>query len=136
MPYLTVEEIKKNIGVIENDSQKDIGGSRFVGSTDTNRALKYLPKDSVILECGPAFGTFTEFLQKNGYAHIHLLDFVDVLHHGDRKKNPTPNTMSKSAVPVAMAASLIKDSFSATAFGISPAKPACICGWYEGRFIP
>ena len=85
MPYLTVEEIKKNIQLIENDSQRDIGGSRFVGSTDTNRALKYLPKDGQILECGPAFGTFTQFLQQNGYRHVHLLDFVDTLHLGDRK---------------------------------------------------
>ena len=84
MPYLTVEEIRKNISVIETDNQRDIGGSRFVGSTDTSRALKYLPKDGSILECGPAFGTFTEFMQKNGYTHIHLLDFVDALRRGDR----------------------------------------------------
>ena len=84
MPYLTAEEIKKNIQLIENDSQKDVGGSRFVGSTDTVRALKYLPKDGKILECGPSFGLFTDFLQKNGYKHIHLADFVDVLHSGDK----------------------------------------------------
>ena len=86
MPYLTVEEIRKNIDLIDNDNQRDMGGSRFVGSTDMNRALTYLPKDGQILECGPAFGTFTEFMQQNGYQHIHLLDFVDALHRGDRTK--------------------------------------------------
>lgn len=86
MPYLTVEEIKKNKDLIESDNQKEIGGSRFVGSTDIKRALQYLPKDGKILECGPAFGTFTAFMQKNGYRHIHLLDFVDTLHGVDRVK--------------------------------------------------
>lgn len=86
MPYLTVEEIKKNIEVIRKDNQQEEGGTRFVGSTDTNRALKYLPKDGNILECGPVFGTFTKFLQDNNYRHIHVLDFVDVLEHARRNQ--------------------------------------------------
>lgn len=84
MPYLTVEEMRKNIGVIEGDNQQEEGGTRFAGSTDTVRALKYLPRDGNILECGPVFGTFTKFLQDHGYRHIHVLDFVDVLSHARR----------------------------------------------------
>lgn len=85
MPYLTVEEMKKNISVIKQDNQQEDGGSRFVGSTDTKRALTYLPRNGQILECGPVFGTFTKFLQDHGYEHIHVLDFIDVLEHAQRE---------------------------------------------------
>ena len=83
MPYLTVEEIRKHKGLVEKDNQLEMGGTRFVGSTDTNRALKYLGRDDTILECGPAVGTFTVFLQQQGYRHIHLLDFVNMLQSVD-----------------------------------------------------
>ena len=84
MPYLTVEETKQHIDLFEKDNERVTGGTRFAGSTDTNRALAYLPKEGQILECGPAWGTFTEFMQSNGYKHIHLLDVVDVLGRGNR----------------------------------------------------
>ena len=60
------------------------GGSRFAGSTDTGLALKYLGKDGVILECGPSIGSFTKFLQEQGYRGIHALDFVDAMIFPDK----------------------------------------------------
>jgi hypothetical protein len=46
----------------------------------------------------------------------------------ERKKAKTPKRMSTVAMPVAHAASLMIESFSAIAFGMSPAKPTRISG--------
>lgn len=68
----------------EEDDVEKKGGSRFFGSVDIDLALKLLRKDGMILECGPASGIFTNVLQENGFKHIDLLDFVDVLMCPDR----------------------------------------------------
>lgn len=84
MPYLTVEEMRKNKKFMEDDQDLDQGGTRFLGSTDTDLALKLFSKDERILECGPASGMFTKVLQGNGFTHIYALDFLDVMVFPDR----------------------------------------------------
>lgn len=90
MPYLTVEEMRKNVDFVKNDlggeESQEEGGSRFVGSTDAKLALTHFPKSGAILECGPASGRFTKFLQDNGFANIHVLDFVDIMTFPNRSK--------------------------------------------------
>jgi SAM-dependent methyltransferase len=49
-------------------------------------ALEYFSKDGPVLECGPIFGSFTEYLQKHGFTDIHVLDFVNLLRFPDPKK--------------------------------------------------
>ena len=83
-PYLTVEEMRKHPDLIE-DLPKTGWGKRFEGSAAPDVALRYLPKDGKILECGPVFGAFTRFLQTNGYEDIHAVDFVNLLHFSDPK---------------------------------------------------
>ncbi|MDP3770242.1 MAG: methyltransferase domain-containing protein [bacterium] len=89
MPYLTVEEMRKNVDFVkkglDTEIDKEEGGSRFVGSTDADMALKLFRKDGAILECGPASGRFTKVLQDNGFNNIHVLDFVDIMTFPDRK---------------------------------------------------
>ena len=89
MPYLTVEEMRKNIEFLKKDILGEgnwrEGGSRFAGSTDANLALKLFHKEGTILECGPAGGMFTKILQDHGFRHIHALDFADVLIFPDRQ---------------------------------------------------
>jgi len=90
MPYLTVEEMRKNTEFVKNElnSEESIGsgGSRFVGSTDADLALEKFPKEGKILECGPASGMFTKFLQDNGFKDIHLLDFINIIKFPDFSK--------------------------------------------------
>ena len=43
-------------------------------------------------------------------------------------------TMSAVAMPVAVTASEMSESFSAFAFGMSPPKPTFICGWNVSGF--
>ncbi len=89
MPYLTVEEMRKNVEFVKkelsNEESIGEGGSRFVGSTDADLALHFFPKEGKILECGPASGMFTKFLQDNGFKDIHVLDFIDIMVFPDRK---------------------------------------------------
>lgn len=82
--YLTVEEMRNFADTFKRDPTRDDGGTRFLGSTDVELALKYLAREKPVLECGPSLGKFTEMLQKHGYADIHALDFVDMLHFPDR----------------------------------------------------
>jgi SAM-dependent methyltransferase len=84
-PYLTVEEMRSAPRLIE-EGPRPGGGSRFEGSTNPEMALKYLPKDGAILECGPVFGTFAQFMLERGYTNWHALDFVNLLHLPDRSK--------------------------------------------------
>ena len=49
-------------------------------------------------------------------------------HQGERKKKTTPPRSKTKAKPVAQAASLTRESFSAMALGMSPAKPTFIAG--------
>jgi len=84
MPYLTVEELRKNKTMREDVSPD--GGTRFRGTTEPRLALKYFSKDGQILECGPHFGMFTKFLQDNGFIKIHLLDFYDALTFVEKNK--------------------------------------------------
>lgn len=86
MPYLTIEEMRDNADLLKQDVNMETGGSRFSGSTDTDVALQYLPRDGKILECGPSIGSFTRFLQKQGYRDIHALDFTDAFLYGDKTK--------------------------------------------------
>jgi len=83
-PYVTVEELKRNPDLLEV-RRDDKGGARFVGPTDIELGLKYLPKDEPVLECGPMFGKFLKVLQDEGYKKVHGLDFVDMLYFPDRK---------------------------------------------------
>ena len=85
MPYLTVEEMRKNKELVKKDVDMDQGGSRFLGSTDADLALKLFRKEGAILECGPASGMFAKVLQDNGFKNIHALDFVDVMTFPDRR---------------------------------------------------
>lgn len=85
MPYLTVEEMRKNKEFMGGDQDLDQGGTRFLGSTDAELALKLFSKDGCILECGPASGMFTKVLQDNGFTDMHALDFLDVMIFPDRK---------------------------------------------------
>jgi SAM-dependent methyltransferase len=84
-PYVTVDEMRRAPRLIE-EGPRPSGGSRFEGSTNPEMALKYLPKDGAILECGPVFGTFIRYMQDHGYSNWHALDFVDLLHFADRSK--------------------------------------------------
>lgn len=86
MPYLTVEEMRENAELLKQDNKLEEGGSRFFGSTDTATALKYLPKNGKILECGPSVGSFTHFLQEEGYRDVHALDFTDAMLFADKAK--------------------------------------------------
>ena len=86
MPYLTVEEMRAHEDMLKQDVNMDQGGSRFSGSTDTELALKYLPKNGRVLECGPSIGSFTKFLQEQGYRDIHALDFTDAMTFPDKSK--------------------------------------------------
>ena len=84
MPYQTIEELRKNPYL--SDNVVESGGTRFEGSTHPPTALKYLPKNAPVLECGPVYGKFTEFLLESGYQDVHALDFYDVLRFVDRGK--------------------------------------------------
>lgn len=86
MPYLTVEEMRENADLLKQDTNMEEGGSRFSGSTDTGAALQYLSKNGKILECGSSIGSFTRFLQEQGYRTIHALDFTDALLFGDKAR--------------------------------------------------
>lgn len=86
MPYLTVEEMRENAESLKRDNRLEDGGTRFFGSTDTDAALKYLPRDGKVLECGPSVGSFTRFLQEQGYHDVHALDFTDALLFPDKTK--------------------------------------------------
>ena len=68
------------------DAPKAGGGTRFEGSTNARFALKYLPKDGKILECGPVFGAFAKFMQDNGYQNWYALDWVNQLRFPDVSK--------------------------------------------------
>jgi len=83
MSYLTVEELRK---LRPKDKSSEDGGSRFLGSTEPDLALKYLKKDGVILECGSHLGMFTRILQERGFCNIHTLDFYDALVFPEREK--------------------------------------------------
>ncbi len=82
--YITVEEMRAHpewVREIDNG-----GGTRFRGTTEPSLALKYFPKNGAVLECGPQSGTFTKFLQDNGFSNIHAVDFYDALEIPDRAK--------------------------------------------------
>jgi len=83
--YLTVEEMRR-FRLQTEERPSETGGTRFQGSTTPDLALQLLPRDGVILECGPHFGMFTKFLQEHGFQNIHALDVVDVLHFSDRRR--------------------------------------------------
>ncbi len=89
MPYLTIEEMRQNREFLRQEEKKDLethGGSRFVGSTDVETALKYFSANDKILECGPSAGVFMKLLQDRGFKNLHALDLVDVLICPDRSK--------------------------------------------------
>lgn len=115
MPYLTVKELRENAHKLKTDGSYEKGGTRFVGTTEPRLALKYFPKkDGKILECGPAFGSFTKYLKDNGYKNIYLLDFYEALSFVKKEDFPFHEIdFNKEAMPYA-------DGFFAgvTAWGI------------------
>ena len=97
MSYLTVEELRK---VQPKEGIRQDGGSRLIGSTEPQLALRYFPKEGKILECGPHLGMFTKFLQENGYSNLHLLDFFDALAFPQKDKLTFHQTdFNKDAMP-------------------------------------
>ncbi|MEK7082996.1 MAG: class I SAM-dependent methyltransferase [Patescibacteria group bacterium] len=88
MSYLTVEEMRNNREFMAGDKNLDEGGTRFLGSTEADLALKLFPKEGRILDCGPASGMFIKVLQDNGFKHIHALDVIDTMIYGDRAQFP------------------------------------------------
>ena len=87
MPYHTVQELRALAGK-KGEKPTDSGGTRYIGTTDPEIALKYIPKTASILECGPHFGMFTKYMADHGYHDIHLLDFFDALHFVSKNNYP------------------------------------------------
>ncbi len=84
-PFVTVEELRRDSTLLL-EPKGDWTGPRFEGSTTTSLVEKYCPKERPILECGPIWGKFTEWLQNYGYRDVRVLDFADMLRWGDRAK--------------------------------------------------
>lgn len=82
-PYVTVEELRRNPALLL-EPRGDWAGPRFEGSTTKSLVEKFCPKEQPILECGPIWGKFLEWLQERGYCNVHALDFVDMIRWGDR----------------------------------------------------
>lgn len=78
--YRTVEEMRRDPSRIEAPERwSATGGTRFERSTEPSLALKYFAKDRPVLECGPLYGAFLQFLLEQGYREVHGLDVVNVL---------------------------------------------------------
>lgn len=81
--YITVQEMRTHPEWIDPTGLSDTyqgGGRRYQGSTTSEYAYKYFPKEGEVLECGSIYGKFLRDLLDHGYKKVHTLDFVDKLH--------------------------------------------------------
>ncbi len=84
-PFVTLGELRHNTKLLLEE-KGDWTGPRYEGSTTLQLVEKFCPKNEPILELGPIWGKFTEWLQGKGYQDIRVLDLVDMRRWGDKEK--------------------------------------------------